>query len=410
MTTLSLTAPARPAIDLGPPRLIRAIPGPGLFAHLHDDPGYGAHRRRSGLMPRLGLAALTSLLDAAAIRGRGGAGFPFAVKLRAAAAARRRPIVVVNAAEGEPWSAKDSALGLFAPHLVLDAAAMTAAALGAHTAHVVVPAERPSVAAAWEQAVAERSGDPVRWRTTRTAGGFVSGQARAVVELLSGRPNLPVTAWAPEAVDGVGGRPTLLSNAETWAQLALLVGAGPSSYASLGTPDEPGTTLLTLPGTGDGEAVVVEARHGEAWESILRRTGVEEQALLGPVLMGGFHGTWLRPGALIGGVVSRTAWPLGAGVVRPLPPGQCPVAVTAALTARLAAESAGRCGPCRNGLPALAQALAEPLDAPRAEGLVRAVDRRGACAHPDGTARLVRTLMDAYGHEVALHAHGRCSA
>ena len=60
---------------------------------------------------------------------------------------------------------------------------------------------------------------------------FVAGQARAVLELMAGRPNLPVTAWSPEAVAGHRSRPTLLSNAETWAHVGRLLHAGPPSRA-----------------------------------------------------------------------------------------------------------------------------------------------------------------------------------
>jgi NADH:ubiquinone oxidoreductase subunit F (NADH-binding) len=138
--------------------------------------------------------------------------------------------------------------------------------------------------------------------------------------------------------------------------------------------------------------------------------------LEGPVLVGGYHGGWAGPGGLVGLPVSPAAMrqvglSLGAGIVLPLGSG-CPVHRTSRVTAYLASQSAGRCGPCLNGLPALAEAL-EAVAAGRGGSaevlrLGALVEGRGACAHPDGTVRLVRSLVTAYGDELLAHAHGRC--
>ena len=97
-----------------------------------------------------------------ALRGRGGAAFPFATKLRRWPRARRsrRPVIVVNLSEGESASSKDAALSLTRPHLVLDGAVATARALGAREIHVVLPAERAFAGRRMREAVAERSGGP----------------------------------------------------------------------------------------------------------------------------------------------------------------------------------------------------------------------------------------------------------
>ncbi len=137
-----------------------------------------------------------------------------------------------------------------------------------------------------------------------------------------------------------------------------------------------------------------------------------------PVLLGGYHGTWAAPGQLADLTVSRDDLArhdlaLGAGVVLPLADGGCPLHTTSRITAYLAAQSARRCGPCLNGLPALAGAVADvdrgAAGTERAEQLARLVTGRGACAHPDGTARLVRSLLVAYADEVDAHAAGRCT-
>jgi NADH:ubiquinone oxidoreductase subunit F (NADH-binding) len=209
--------------------------GPTLLRGLAVGPGLPAHRAVHGRPAPTDVTQLRRLTEAIGLRGRGGAGFPFARKLAAAADSPGRPVVVVNLSEGEPASFKDAALALVAPHLVLDGAAATARALGVRTVHLVAPGEEPIVADAVRRAVAERRGrDGTRWRFHRAEPRFVAGQARAVIELMSRRENLPVTSWQPEAVRGFRNRPTLLSNAETFAQVGALLTRGPREYEAAG--------------------------------------------------------------------------------------------------------------------------------------------------------------------------------
>ncbi len=400
-----------------PPSQLVVSTGPVLLAGIDEDQSYPAHRASWGQLPLVSVPQIVAMSEAAAVRGRGGAGFPFAIKI-AAAAKGRRPVVVINVAEGEPASAKDSALVRTVPHRVLDGAVVAARALGAREIHVVTSQDRPDTEDAVDAAIDERPKEGVRWRHHDAEGRFVSGQARAVIELMSGREGLPVTAWKPEAVDGFKGRPTLLSNAETFAHLAALVRSGPQQYAARGTASEPGTTLLTistvLPGEPVDEAAphVIEVEHGAPFAAVLA-----PHQLDAPALLGGYHGTWVGPGRLRELTVSHCALrelglTLGAGVVLPLTDGSCPVQRTADLARYLARESAGRCGPCMFGLPALAEelvALAAGSDTRRRVAeLTGVVERRGACAHPDGTARLARSLLALEGI-VDGHLAGRCS-
>ncbi len=383
--------------------------GPVLLQGADDPPGLEAHLERFGSLPLPDLDTLAALADAADARGRGGAGFPFATKLRATAG-RRRAVVVVNASEGEPASAKDAALLLCAPHLVLDGAAATAHALGTREVHVVVPSERPHLRTSVERALKERrrSGERLSVQIHSAAARFVAGQSNAVLELMAGRPNLPVTAWTPAAVSGHGGRPTLLSNAETFAQVASLLRLGARDYSLRGTVNEPGTTLLTV--DGDGPApTVLEVEYGT---SIADVVGTPR-----PVLLGGYHGTWATTEQVASLRFSRqelsdAGLTLGAGVVLPLSSDQCPVERTEQILAYLASQSARRCGPCLNGLPALAAAFSATIRGRESTARVRElcglVERRGACAHPDGTARLVRSLLVGFDEEVDAHAARMC--
>lgn len=392
------------------PREIDIRPGPALLAGTGHGPSLAAHREQYGALPRVTTAELVAAARRIGLRGRGGAGFPFATKLEAAAAGRR-PVVVVNLSEGEPASAKDSALALARPHLVLDGAVATARALGAREIHVALPGERSLVVTRMRAALAERR-DPVTVREHVAGSRFVAGQARAVLELIAGRPGLPVSAWQPEAVSGHRGRPTLLSNAETWAHVGLLVLRGETSYGALGTEGEPGTTLLTIGGT-HRRPRVVEVEYGSRFLDAL-----PEESWGRPALLGGFHGSWVTWPTLASLRVSvlgtrSLGIPLGAGALFTPAAHECPVRLTSRIVDYLADQSAGRCGPCLNGLPALAGALRTFADVGGGTAQLThfssLVARRGACAHPDGTVRLVRSLLVSLPREIDVHAAGGCS-
>jgi NADH:ubiquinone oxidoreductase subunit F (NADH-binding) len=140
------------------------------------------------------------------------------------------------------------------------------------------------------------------------------------------------------------------------------------------------------------------------------------------VLLGGYHGMWL-PAARAAGLTldNQTLEPagarVGAGIVISLPADRCGLVESARVVRYLALESAGQCGPCLNGLPRIAAALVELAtgrprprtveDLQRWSGLVTG---RGACHHPDGTARFVRSALLTFAAEVDRHSRGRCSA
>ncbi len=133
----------------------------------------------------------------------------------------------------------------------------------------------------------------------------------------------------------------------------------------------------------------------------------------GPTLVGGYHGTWLTPEQVSGHLVShadlaRSQATLGAGVVLPTTAGACPVQLTSQVVAYLAGERAGRCGPCTNGLPALADACAALAAGHASERTWTVSTSWSACcpgaapAHTrTATVRLVRSLLRAFPAEVA---------
>ncbi|MDO9454753.1 NADH-ubiquinone oxidoreductase-F iron-sulfur binding region domain-containing protein [Nocardioides sp.] len=344
-------------------------------------------------LPVLSLPELVAAVEAAGLTGRGGAGFPTTTKLRAAAGARGL-VVVANAMEGEPLSSKDAVLLARAPHLVLEGLALVSAALGATRrvvgagSHLPVAALRP-VASAYDVEVVV------------VPGGFVSGQESALVRGLSGLPAVPTDPLVRVTTRGVDGRPTLVLNAETLASVAMAVRFGPAAAAS---------RLLTISGAVEAPGVVEAPRTALLGD-------VVDRARPGPlraVLVGGYHGGWVPAGAL---GTSLADLAVGAGVLHVLGAGTCPLAATARIATYLAGETAGQCGPCVNALPRVADTLARLASGPPDPRLPAEVARlsalaagRGACAHPDGTVRMVLSAMQVFADDVAAHLEGRCTA
>ena len=355
-------------------------------------------------------------IGAAGLTGRGGAAFAAARKLAHARGAPGSPTVVVNAMEGEPASAKDQVLLSCVPHLVLDGAAAAARAVGAPRIVVCVAAERPDMAASVRRAVAERglSHGATPIDVVCPPGAYVAGEESALVSWLAGSNGAPM--WRPDksVPISLGRGPALVHNAETLAHMALIARYGPDAFRAHGLADMPGTCLVTVSGAVR-EPGVYEVALGTPLRAVLG--AAHPFPAVAAVLTGGYGGTWVattaldvayapRPLERVGGVV-------GAGVLVVLPPEACGIAETARVARFMAGESAGQCGPCVFGLPALAADLQRLAAGTADSGVLEsledrcaAVVGRGACRHPDGVARLVRSALAVFGADAASHAGG----
>jgi NADH:ubiquinone oxidoreductase subunit F (NADH-binding) len=380
---------------IGAPRLLAGLDRVGRL-DLH------AHLATHAHLPHVDQARLLEMLDAAALAGRGGAGFPLAAKLRGLRGPR--PRIVVNGSESEPASAKDRTLLRRTPHLVLDGALAVAAACRADS--VVIAVSDAAAFTSVQAAVRERP-DARAVTVRRTPATFVAGEARAVVQALDGGPALPPGRRDPPTNHG-----TLVSNAETFAQLAILLRLGSRRFADTGSALEPGTTLLTLSGAV-GRPGVVEIPVGTPMGILLRAAQADDAQ---HIVIGGYHGCWIPPLAdvpLSRAGLAAIGATVGAGVLCVLDSATCALGELARVTGWLAAQSAGQCGPCRFGLPALAEDVAaaahgHPAGVPNAGRHAALVTGRGACAHPDGAARFVRSGLAALHDELVAHRGGGC--
>jgi NADH:ubiquinone oxidoreductase subunit F (NADH-binding) len=389
---------------------------PGLIAdppspQLHD------HLARYGPLPQRGRDTIAEI-DRAGLLGRGGAGFPTAKKLEAVRrnARLRGAVVVANGTEGEPLSQKDKTLLVHAPHLVLDGMVAAATIVGAREAVCCYERSSAPVYRALERAAAERQQlgiDTIDLRLAAAPSRYVAGEETALVQWLNGGDAKPVFASKRPFERGVGQRPTLVHNVETLANIALIARYGASVWR------EQSGYLLTVNGSVARPGVYSVAR-GTTLRSVVRNTGPTH---VSGVLVGGYFGTWLTPQQAAMAVLDPDELrvfgaSMGCGAIAVLGNDVCPLAEIARVARWFAGQTAGQCGPCVFGLPAVADALEFMTRGADRDGRACAdlhrwlsmVEGRGACKMPDGAVRFVRSGLTVFAAHVRDHREaGACS-
>jgi NADH:ubiquinone oxidoreductase subunit F (NADH-binding) len=360
------------------------------------------------------------VVERSGLRGRGGADFPTAVKLRTVADTGRATTVVVNGSETEPASAKDRLLMARLPHLVLDGAILAARAIGAREIIIKIGDGTPTVARALEGAIAVRPETDVKLQVVAGPEGYVVGEETAVLHFLS--KGVPKPTFVPPRPfeRGLRGRPTLIQNPETLSQMALIARFGAEWFRELGSDADPGSALVTISGAVQNPGVY-ELAFGTPMTDLLAAAGGPVEPLQA-LLVGGYFGTWVETSRAMQLRLSRSdlqsvGCALGSGVLLALGESACGLHESARVIDYLADESAGQCGPCVHGLAAIANSMAALADGVAHAGEIERLMRwtaevrgRGACHHPDGAARFVESALNVFGDEVNSHRGRRCTA
>jgi NADH-quinone oxidoreductase subunit F len=390
--------------------------GASVFAPLSADPldDYPAALRAP--------AELLAELNASRLRGRGGAGFPFGRKVAACADAAGEPkYVVCNGDEGDPGAFSDRWLLEEHPHRVLAGMLATGIAVGARIGVVYVRAEYPlavarvrgAIDAFHATAVARDTG--FRFQVVRGAGSYVCGEETALLNSIEGlRPEVRVRPPYP-AQHGLFGRPTLVSNVETFACVPWILRRGGAAFAAIGTVESAGTKLACL-------------------DHHFRRPGLHEVPMGLPLdtllhhLGGGFRAPVkaLQIGGPLGGVVplgftgqltldfesfARAGFLLGHASVVAIPAHFPMRDFLAHLFEFASHESCGKCFPCRlgtrRGFEQLRDASAgHPIDAAAFGDLLETLELGSLCALGGGLPLPVRNVLAHFADELRLLFHG----
>ena len=391
-------------------------------------------------------AAIIDEVEAAGLRGRGGAGFPAAIKWRTVAeyqSSFEPTSVVVNAAEGEPGTYKDRTILRLNPYEVIEGAAIAARAVGATSVIVALKRRFDVEVGRVRQAIAEMTaagwlGD-VPFQVFEGPEEYLYGEETALMEVLDGRAPFPriaplfrrgvdevvetkadlssesgLSAHVEMAGPGEDAAPTLASNVETLANVPKIIARGKDWFRTEGTDQSPGTVVVTV--TGDvRQAGVAELLMGTPLRDAIDLIGggPREGRTIKAVMMGvsGNIITAERLDTPLTYEAFRAAGTsLGSASFIVFDDEADMVAVAAGASRFLAIESCGQCEPCKldglqlaDRLTTLARNDGAQADLDLVRKRIATVGDRARCALAGQQQAVVGSILDAFGVEFDAH-------
>lgn len=375
-------------------------------------------------------------VSASGLRGRGGAGYPTGLKWSTVAKAQGPgKFVVCNADEGDPGAFMDRSVLEGDPHRVLEGMAIAAYAIGAEQGYIYVRGEYPLAIARLKTAIrqAERL-QLLGHRILDThfnfridlrigAGAFVCGEETALIASIEGKRGTPRPRPPFPAESGLWGRPTLINNVETYANVAPIVLHGGEQFAAIGTEHSKGTKVFALAGrivnTG-----LVEVPMGMSLREIIYDIGggIPEGRQFKAAQTGGPSGGCIPANHLdlpvdyeaLAGIGSI----MGSGGLIVMDETSCMVDVARYFMEFCRDESCGKCIPCRAGtvqmhelLTKMTRGTATERDLGLLEQLAELVTRTSLCGLGQTAANPVMSTLHHFRGEYMAHIHdGVCPA
>ena len=309
------------------------------------------------------------------LRGRGGGGFPTGTKWKFAKASPG-PIkyVCCNADEGDPGAFMDRSVLEGDPHVVLEAMTIAGYAIGAHQGYIYVRAEYPIAVHRLEVAIAQSreygflgkdifgTGFDFDIELRLGSGAFVCGEETALMTSIEGNRGEPRPRPPFPAVKGLFGKPTILNNVETWANIPRIILNGADWFASMGTERSKGTKVFCLVGKIHNTGLV-EVPMGTTLREVIEEIGggVPNGRKFKAAQTGGPSGGCI-PASLIDTPIdydnlTAIGAMMGSGGLIVLDDTSCMVDIAKFYLEFTVDESCGKCTPCRIGTRRLLEML-----------------------------------------------------
>jgi NADH:ubiquinone oxidoreductase subunit F (NADH-binding) len=378
-----------------------------------DDCSSLAAARRDGAYSVLARAIREEIIDTlerSGERGRGGGAFSTGAKWRAAAGALSPDrVIVANGDEGDPGSFVDRALLEADPHAVLEGMALCAYAIGAREGFVYVRSEYPRARVRIAAAIAEAraagvlgpsmlgSGEPFEVSVFSGRGSYVCGEETALLNALEGRRGEVRLRPPYPAERGYAGRPTVVNNVETLANVPIVLAMGAERYACLGTASCSGTKVLSF-NAGFARPGLVEVEFGTPLHAVIEDAG---GAGLAAVLLGGPMGSLVPASAwdvpICYAAMAERGIQLGHGGLVAVPEGTNFAQLLRHGLRFMSDESCGRCTPCALGSRAALALAHGNLGAPARAQLRRlfgVMEQASLCAFGQLVPGPLRTMLD----------------
>ncbi len=351
---------------------------------------------------------LCDLVERAGLRGRGGGGFPTGTKWKIALKqSADQKYMVCNADEGDPGAFMDRAVIEGDPHRVLEGLAIAAYGIGATKAYVYIRAEYPLAIARLHQAIAQAkafgllggnvldSGFSLEVTVKQGAGAFVCGEETALIHSIEGRRGMPRPRPPFPAVRGLFGKPTIINNVETVANLPGLVRNGPEWFSSLGTATSKGTKVFALSGKV-ARTGLVEVAMGTKLREIVFDIGggIPDGKAYKAVQIGGPSGGCIPSQHLDIDIdyesLKTVGAMMGSGGLVVMDEDTCMVDVAKFFMDFIQRESCGKCIPCREGTRRLLEVLESLTRSRRSEKEPEALERFRSVMNMEHLAKVIQ--------------------
>lgn len=348
-------------------------------------------------------------VEASGLRGRGGGGFPTGRKWRFAHdTAADQKYMICNADEGDPGAFMDRALIEGDPYRVLEGLMIAAYAIGATDAYVYIRAEYPLAIERLTAAIGELhacgllganildSGFSLEVHIKKGAGAFVCGEETALIHSIEGKRGMPRPRPPYPAVRGLFGKPTVINNVETLANVPSIVANGAAWFASVGTEGSRGTKVFALSGKV-ARTGLVEVAMGTSIRTILEDIGggIPNGKKFKAAQIGGPSGGCLPEAYLDCGVdyenLKKAGAMMGSGGLVILDENTCMVDLARYFMEFIQKESCGTCIPCREGSRRMLEILDALCKKPDSRDHHAALERFEGVRHLEHLAQVIRT-------------------
>jgi len=378
---LLVTSPARGPVRLEPTGLVRTQPrivleNCGVIdpESLEEAIGAGAYRGLTKVITeKLSPEWVIGEVTRAGLRGRGGAGFPTGKKWSFTAPGAEK-YLICNADEGEPGTFKDRLILEGDPHRLIEGMIIAGYAIGAKKGYVYIRGEYAlsikRMQSAIEQAYAENllgknilgSGISFDLEIKKGAGAYVCGEETALINSLEGRRGVPRLKPPYPGAVGLWGKPTVVNNVETLANVPPIIVNGADWFRSYGTLTCPGTKVYTILGHVETPGLI-EVEMGTPLREIIYEYGggMRNGKAFKAALIGGAAGAFLDESGLDVKMdfdsLREYAAVLGSGAILVLDEGASIVKLLQGILHFFAHESCGQCVPCRLGTARLVEII-----------------------------------------------------
>jgi len=375
---------------------------------------------------------VTNAVKAAGLRGRGGGGFPTGVKWEfCAKAAGTKKYIICNADEGDPGAFMDRSLLEGDPHNILEGMMIAAYAIGADEGYLYIRAEYPLAIKRIQTAISQAeelgllgknilgSNFSLTLKIKEGAGAFVCGEETALIASIEGERGIPRSRPPFPAVKGLFGKPTVINNVETLANLPQIILYGADKFAAVGTERSKGTKVFALTGKLRNTGLV-EVPMGITMREIIYEIGggTFEGKKFKAVQIGGPSGGCLPENKLdlpidYDSLIQAGAM-MGSGGLVVMDDESCIVDVARYFLNFTRSESCGKCTPCREGTMRLLEILERicagqgvPEDIAKMEKLAYSIKASALCGLGQTAPNPILSTLNHFRHEYEAHIHDK---